>query len=255
MSFRTQTYAGMPQSFRENFALDEFKFRWIDALGLEMGEWRTSSDLYVALLLATFMSASGECWPSIASLARPMRKSEDTVRRSLRRLEENGWLIIVSQSNRTNRYQAKLPEHGVALLLAERNASAKSTSIQNRVEVVNQILSQICETHNLEFDALKMEKDWAKVEGRMHQLVNRLGGPDGDLRLLNRWMIEGDWSAVHTPIGYILDRASKFSITYSQASGPKARVVDDEGRSHVENVMRELALANEKLMQSCGPKS
>lgn len=254
MSFETRSYVGMPASFLENFALDEFRFRWIDALGLEMADWRTGTDLYVALFLAKFMNTSGECWPSIAAMARPMRKSEDTVRRSLRRLEENGWLIIVSQPNRTNRYQAKLPEHGVVLLLAERNAPSRSASIQKRVDVVDQLLGQICETHKFKFDALKGEKDWARVEGRMHQLVNRLGGSDGDLQLLNRWMLEGDWSEVHSPIGFILDRASKFAYAYSRASGRKVRVVQDAGRSHVEKVMRELVLANEKMMLSWGPK-
>lgn len=252
MSFETRTQVGIPNIFLENFALDEFKFRWIDALGLETAEWRTSTDLYVALLLATFMSTSGECWPSIESLATPMRKSVDTVRRSLKRLESNGWLIIVSRTNHTNRYQAKLPEYGVLLLLADRESSRKDSLVQARTDVVNQILELVCRKNGFNRGELEKEAGWSRIEGRLYQLLHRLGGPQADNTVLIRWMTDGDWSSVRSPIGFLIDRASKFSIAYSQASGPRPKKVDAADHLFISEVMQKLALANEEMKRSWG---
>ena len=243
MSFETRTKVGMPNSFLENFALDEFKFRWIDALGLEMAEWRTSTDLYVALLLGTFMSTSGECWPSIESLATPMRKSVDTVRRSLKRLEENGWLIIVSQPNRPNRYQAKLPEHGVSLLLADREASRRTASAEGSLQAVGRILDQVCSAHGFNSGELKKTNGWARVEGRMHQLVNRLGGPNSDHGALIRWMCEAGPNRIVSPTGFLLDRASSFKSAYDHAAGKK-RHGHNAGQETVNNALQMLLAAN-----------
>jgi Fe2+ or Zn2+ uptake regulation protein len=249
MSFETRTHVGMPNRFLENFALDEFKFRWIDALGLEMAEWRSSTDLYVALLLSTFMSTAGECWPSVESLAKPMRKSADTVRRSLKRLEEYGWLIIVSQPNRTNRYQAKLPEHGVSLLLADRETSRRAASAEGSLDAVNRILDQVCSAHGFNGGELKKTNGWARVEGRMHQLVNRLGGPNSDFGALIRWMCEAGPTVIVSPTGFLLDRASSFKSAYDHAAGKK-RHGQHAGQETVNNALQMLVAANTAKLSS-----
>jgi hypothetical protein len=243
MSFETRTQVGIPNSFLENFALDEFKFRWISGLGLEMAEWRTTTDLYVALLLATFMNTSGECWPAIESLAKPMRKSEDTIRRSLKRLEENGWLIIVPQPNRANRYQAKLPEHGVSLLLSHREASRRTASAEGSLDAVNRILDQVCYAHGFNKGELKKTNGWARVEGRMHQLVNRIGGPNSDHDALIRWMCEAGPNHIVSPTGFLLDRASSFKSAYDHAAGKKKHG-HNAGQETVNNALQMLLTAN-----------
>ena len=57
--------------------------------------------------------------------------------------------------------------------------------------------------------------DWARLEGRIIQLINQMGGPSANLAPLVRWMTEGAYSGVDSPVGFLLKRASDFSKAYN----------------------------------------
>jgi len=60
--------------------------------------WESGPDdrgeLLVLLAMADFANDKGECWPSVATIARKARMDERSARRILRKLEANGWLTI-----------------------------------------------------------------------------------------------------------------------------------------------------------------
>jgi hypothetical protein len=52
------------------------------------------SELLVLLALADWANDDGDCWPSMAGIARKARIEERSARRIVRRLEESGWLSV-----------------------------------------------------------------------------------------------------------------------------------------------------------------
>jgi DNA-binding transcriptional regulator YhcF (GntR family) len=64
----------------------------------------------VACALATYMSASGVCWPSVETLAELLRLDRRTVQRSIRTLEAHGLLVVERGGGRgkTSIYRAAL---------------------------------------------------------------------------------------------------------------------------------------------------
>jgi hypothetical protein len=59
-----------------------------------------STEVLVLLALADFCNDDGECWPSMATIARKTRMSERGVQKVCARLCEGGWLTISHNSGR-----------------------------------------------------------------------------------------------------------------------------------------------------------
>jgi hypothetical protein len=73
----------------------------------------SGNELLVLLALADIADDNGECWPSIAHLAKKCRVSSRTVQRSIRALEELGEVVVIlgggkastAGGTRSNRYR------------------------------------------------------------------------------------------------------------------------------------------------------
>lgn len=71
----------------------------------------SGASLLMHLALADWANDDGECWPNQPQIAAKMRSSIETVRRLTRKMEEDGWLVIVEPSpgkGRSHRYQLAL---------------------------------------------------------------------------------------------------------------------------------------------------
>jgi len=72
------------------------------------------SELLVLLALADFANDAGECWPSMIGIAEKARMTERGAQKIVRRLEETGWLEIVTGGGRggknSYRIKAEKPE-------------------------------------------------------------------------------------------------------------------------------------------------
>ena len=229
-----------PADYLHHFSMDEFKFRWLEALGLERDNWRRGTELFTAYVLSSFMDTQGSCYPSIERLATPMCKSEDTVRRALRTLANQGWLMIVPRANRTNQYFAVLPTYGMQLLLDQRAASPSSNSGSDLRAAVARVLATACQAHGFNQVDLMKERSWARIEGRLYQVINRVGGPQADLTFLTRWMSDEESRGVSSPVGFLLARASSFAKTYRHASGAKVQQGEDNDLNTVQETLFEL---------------
>lgn len=83
----------------------------VQALGwvLEHSEAAGAARL-VLIALANHADATGWCWPSMATIAREARMSEDTARRAVRALELAGGLEVhLGGGRRSNRYRLVMP--------------------------------------------------------------------------------------------------------------------------------------------------
>ena len=229
-----------PSDYLEHFGYDEFKFRWLDALGLERDDWRRGTELFTAYVLSSFMDVQGACYPSIERLATPMCKSEDTVRRALRKLATHGWLMIVPRANRTNQYFAVLPAYGMQLLLDQRATGHSGTAGAELHAAVARVLAVACDAHGFDQAQLMQERSWARIEGRLYQVINRLGGPNTDLSSLMRWMSDEASDGVSSPVGFLLARASSFAKAYRNAAGTKVQQGEDNDLNAVQETLFEL---------------
>ena len=205
----------LSSEYLEWFSPEELKFRWTEALGLETSKWRRSTELYTALMLASFMDAEGSCFPALESLAQPMKKSQDTVRRSLKILEEEGWLVVIPRPNRSNIYQAILPHYGLIKLIEKRKQKRQVFSFYDLKSSMEGVLGLTLSAYGFNWLDTEFFPDWARLEGRIIQLINQMGGPSANLAPLVRWMTEGAYSGVETPVAFLLKRAGDFSKAYN----------------------------------------
>lgn len=85
------------------------------------------AETLVLLALADFCNDDGECWPSVASIARKARMTERGAQKIIARLVGCGWVHIDQNAGRRgcNLYTVSAPEHGSPRTVFTPNASAK----------------------------------------------------------------------------------------------------------------------------------
>ena len=230
MTHQEPTHLHAPSRYLSRFTPEEFKFRWADALMEEIDDWRTGTDLLVALTLATFMDSAGSCYPSIERLARAMRKSDETVRRSIKKLEERGWLNVIRRPQKTSLYQAVLPEYGFDLLVESKGLESRSSSAAEWTGAVDHVVQSTCAALGIARAEWAHLPAWARLEGRIRQVIQRMGGPTSDLEALVRHLCNEPPRQIAAPPQYLLYKAGEFTRLYTSFSGAKrakSRAMDD----------------------------
>jgi DNA-binding transcriptional ArsR family regulator len=211
-----------PAAYQQHFNTEEFRFRWIDALVEVEDDWCIASVDHVARTLNSYMNESGECWPAVETLARAMRVDPRTVRRALSALVEHGWLISVSRPGNTNLFQAVLPEYGLELLQARRERRTNQSTTAEWQDATCRILDAACAAFGISRSDWSGSKDWARVEGRTRQIIQRLGGPALDTEFLIKTLTnEPPVDGVRDPAGFLLTRLSRVSRLVASASGKR----------------------------------
>ncbi len=231
MTQQEPTHLHAPSRYLSRFTPEEFKFRWADALMQEVDDWRTGTDLLVALTLATFMDAAGSCYPSIERLARAMKKSDETVRRSIKKLEERGWLNVIRRPQKTSLYQAVLPEYGFDLLVESKGLESRSSSAAEWTDAVEHVVQSTCATLGIARAEWAHLPEWAHLEGRIRQIIQRMGGPTSDLDLLVRHLCNEPPKQIVAPPQYLLFKAGEFTSLYPSFSGSRRRKSQATGDS------------------------
>lgn len=207
--------------YADHFNENEFKFRWLDALELAETDLKRS-EVFSAYVLAHFMDVHGACYPSVPRVARRMKLSSSAARRSISALEEEGWLIIEPRTSDTNWYQAVLPLHGLVALIEERNKKhAEGPSQLEWERALWQVLTGVCRSLSLPLRDMVNEPDWAKVEGRARQLIQRNGGPRSDLAWLIRRISLEPPTEVRNPLGFLLSRLAQVSKSCRHLKGQR----------------------------------
>lgn len=231
MAQQEPTHLHAPSRYLSRFTPEEFKFRWADALMEEVDDWRTGTDLLVALTLATFMDAAGSCYPSIERLARAMKKSDETVRRSIKKLEERGWLNVIRRPQKTSLYQAVLPEYGFDLLVESKGLESRSSSAAEWTGAVEHVVQSTCATLGIVRAEWAHLPEWAHLEGRIRQIIQRMGGPTSDLDRLVWHLCSEPPKQIVAPPKYLLSKAGEFTRLYSSFSGARRRKSQATGDS------------------------
>lgn len=221
MTQQEPTHLHAPSRYLSRFTPEEFKFRWADALMEEVDDWRTGTDLLVALTLATFMDADGSCYPSIERISRAMKKSDETVRRSIKKLEERGWLNVIRRPQKTSLYQAVLPEYGLDLLVESRGLESRSSSAAEWTGAVDHVVQSTCSALGIARAEWAHLPAWARLEGRIRQIIQRMGGPTSDLNVLIRHLCNEPPQQIAAPPQYLLSKAGEFTRLYRAFAGAK----------------------------------
>lgn len=259
----TDTTPFAPEGYAEYFGCKEFKFRWIDALVEVRDRWCSRSVDHLARALQSHMDTQGECWLAIPTLAQEMRVSKCTVSRALSLLEENGWLFITKRPGFTNIFQAVLPEYGLQLLLQRRAERADRPSSKDWQVATGQLLDRVCLALGIDRLRWSSTTEWARVEGRVRQILQRWGGPNVDTEYLVRALTtEPPVDPIREPIGFLLQRLGDVSRTVPNTSGkkkePKTRESTSISADALEQLLRNsrpgTKLAAEKVERETGMK-
>jgi hypothetical protein len=225
-----------PAKYKEHFTLEEFKFRWVDALVEVRDEWVNRSVDHVARVLVGYMDQEGFGYPGIPAMARAMRVSKSTTRRAIELLVENGWLLKATRNARTNEYQAVLPEYGLNLLVERREERSRSNSVGEWQTATQAVLDRSCAMLSISPGEWAGTSDWARLEGRVRQVLRRLGGPNADLDYMVKLITqEPPVSGVRNPVGFLLERLSRISRIMPNIGNTKIDELDDHLNHSVQN--------------------
>lgn len=205
----------IPFDYRFLFTASEFKFRWFEALMEDESDWRRATELFAASMLLYHMDRRGICRPSVSMLARTMRKSPDTVRRSLRALEDNGWLIIQHRPNQTSVYHAILPAYGMTLLAAKRKRKSEVETMNGPFTTVSHILEEVCTRLGIDKIRLEAYPEHARLVGRLIQIVKRMPEGDNHVDKLIHAMASEPPPQMRSPNGFLMGRANEFARAYA----------------------------------------
>ena len=209
-----------PPDYRSYFTLSEFKFRWLEALMLVNQKWCRGAEIFTASILVHFMDQQGLCFPSVDKLAKSMRKSPDSVRRSLRELANNGWLVIQNRSNKTNLFQALLPDFGLQALTESRRQKIEPSPMIAHREIVNRVLEDVCRHHGFDLKKLAVFPEHSRLVGKLFQVVQRMPGGEHQVERLIDMMCEEPPPTIKSPHGFLMARATEFARGYG-ATGKK----------------------------------
>jgi hypothetical protein len=227
MAKNSPTEIHAPDRYLTHFTPQEFKFRWAEALMAETSKWRTSTDLLTALVLASFMGVSGDCHPGMDRVAQAMKTSRETTRRSVRRLEERGWLIVIPRPQKTNQFLAVLPEYGLDLLVESRGIESRGSSVDEWNTAVESVIEPVCLVLGVARAEWSHMPEWARVEGRVRQIIQRMGGPTADLSSFIGYLCNEPPQQLTSPPGYILFKAGEFGRLFNSFAGGKRKPRED----------------------------
>lgn len=206
-----------PSDYLQHFSADEFRFRWLEAFAEVRDKWRHRGVDHLARTLCDHMNVKGTCHPSIPYLARIMVVAEGTVRNNYKSLVAEGWLIVVKRSQDTNLFQAVLPAYGMDLLIRKREAAANRNSVGDWRDAADKVLSAMCIGLGIDRVGLDATPEWARIEGKVYRLLERLGGPQADVSYVIKRVVEEPPREIHSPIGLLMAR-----ITQAERGLPKA---------------------------------
>jgi len=225
--------------YSKHFKTDEFKFRWADAFGLLPRTERQKIDHHVLLTLCTYMDVLGSCYPSVEAIARRMGVSKiDTVRKSLHRLQECGWLSITERSNHTNVYQAILPNRGSALLISDLQQREFQIDSTWRTAQAKLVILEMCKNFGFNAAQILAHQDWDRLRGRVEQIISRMNNPHYQLTQLLQHIVETPPKEIYEPIGFVFERLSQFTQTFPEFSGIRRK---QTGTSTIQPVQGHLA--------------
>ena len=210
--------------YAKHFKVEEFKFRWADAYGLLPRSERQRINHHVMLTLCTYMDVYGSCHPSIEKIALRMGVGKlETVRKSLHRLQEFGWLSITERPNHTNVYQATLPSRGWAELFGDLNRRTSEVDSTWRLTQSKLVIHEICQKLGLNDAQMTRHKDWDRLRGRVEQIISRMHNPKYQLGLLLEHVVESPPKEIHEPVGFIFQRLSEFTKTFPDCAGKRVK--------------------------------
>lgn len=228
----------IPYDYRNHFSAAEFKFRWFEALMEDEAEWRRSTELFMASMLLYYMDQRGICYPSVTQMARIVRKSPDTVRRALRNLVDNGWLIIQPRVNQSSVYHAVLPDYGFALLVKKRKKKSDVESMSGPFTKVNEVLVEVCTRLGIDKTRLEAFPEHARLVGRLIQIVQRVPEGGNHTEKLIYAMTSEPPPQMHSPHGFLMARANEYARAYG--IGGRRRTKDEDVDETYQKLLRQL---------------
>lgn len=210
MSKTTETLTCiLPIGYNDHFKISEYKFRWIDALGIDRDKSRPEH--HVACTLASMMDTEGYAYPSIDHLARCMASSNRFVQNAIRSLADKGWLIVDERSGTSNEYQAILPQQGLNNLVAHREGKRSGAkSFPARIALANRLLETVWNELNFDKSILHSQEGVKRLCGAIRQILSNSPDPESDGKRMVRSLCESPSPKIQDPVSYLFNRIKTF---------------------------------------------
>jgi DNA-binding GntR family transcriptional regulator len=231
----------LPAGYREHFSIEEFKFRWHEASGLDCNlHFRAN---HLASRLMSLRVTDAQLVTNKQTLARITNMSVRTMDRALGELEDRGWVQVTRDAGL--QILLVLPDHGLEALLVERQSlSIQREQRHQRETAVQSILQQIASAHSVRIEELQFDKQWAIFRQRVRSVVNRMSSLESEIKTFMRTLSDPLPADVVSLPALLSSRIDIHLRHYSHLSHrqPKSarRVSKLQGETNLDQILQDL---------------
>lgn len=231
----------LPTGYMQHFSIEEFKFRWHEASGLDYNlHFRAN---HLASRLTALRVADAQIVTNKQTLARITNMSVRTMDRALCELEDRGWVQVTRDAGL--QILLVLPGHGLEALLVERQTlSVQREQRHQREAAVQSILQQIASTHSIRIEELQFDKQWGILRQRIRSVVNRMSSLESETKTFTRSLSDPLPVDVVSLPALLSSRIDIHLRHYSHLSHRKAKaarhVSKTQGQTNFDQILQEL---------------
>jgi len=242
MTNRPTPHSPISARYLEHFSPKEFRFRWLEATGLDEGLPARANHL-AARLTALFLDVYSVT-TTYDDLARTTRMSLRTLQRALIDLKSSGWVVDSRRQSHID-ITLILGDRGVDLLLAERE---RRRTFAGRRELNDQwtehVVAQVLAAYGVpEIDTGKGK--WRILNAKVRSIVAHMTCHEVEARKLIDELTEAPPTELRDLPGLLLSRAGVHVRNYPHLAR-SAQIVTPHpsGQEFIENVLEGLKASN-----------
>jgi hypothetical protein len=206
----------LPPDYLNYFRLDEYKFRWHEASGLDPElHFRAN---HLASRLTSLWIVDAHTFTSKQQITRITNTSIKTTGRALAELEDRGWVHVSRAGDRLSVFLT-IPQSGFDRLIAEhQSAEAQRITRLSRELAAQDTLGALALSFGVDVREVQSGADWKVIRSRVRSITNRMSSVETETRKLIEAVRESVPPNIRCPQAFISSRLDEHLRNYPHLS-------------------------------------
>jgi hypothetical protein len=215
----------LPGDYLDHFSIDEFKFRWHEATGLDTKLHFRANHLASRLMSLWIVDANLST--SKAELARITNTSVKTMDRALVELEHRGW-VDVTRMDRLSIY-LMIPEHGMESLLLHRQRIEHQRELRaTRETSTREVLLAVSDAYDVPRKTVLTGPQWQIIRSRVRSTINQMTDITQESNKLTISICESPPARCSSPMAVVGARIDEHLKRYPHLQRRKSKAIRDQ---------------------------
>ncbi len=206
----------LPHDYLNYFQLNEYKFRWHEASGLDPElHFRAN---HLASRLTSLWIVDAHTLTSTQQITRITNTSTRTTSRALAELEDRGWVHVSRAGDKLSVFLT-IPQSGFDRLIAEhQSVEAQRATRQIRELAAQETLSALALSFGIDAQQVQSGASWKVIRSRVRSITNRMSSVETETRKLIEAVRESVPQNIRCPQAFISSRLDEHLRNYPHLS-------------------------------------